>query len=241
MTSVEVLSRAVRTHLATFLGPPGETLELENEGASTVRRLRVPLFLPENDFTLTVLATVGASAFAMADGARLEGLLILRKEPPRALYEDLAALLASFASYAETHGAVLDVGDVIPAREALAPLCAMSSLLLLPPFPLGPEVAAAQLEDETRVDFTWLVPVHEAEADYAMRHGAQALVGLCTVGGVDLLRLDRACANTAVPPPDPNELEHLLRALAPERPASYLAEPSGSVIKITKRGGVSRR
>ncbi len=231
------LREAVRQHLYARLGPAGEAEVLEGNPlpGSPVQRLELPFFYPEGPIEVAVFATIGASAFVMPDGGRLEGLFLCREPPERDAFPHVHALLAAFATQAEATGATLDLGDVIPAQALLAPLAPMDALLLLPPVPLGAELAHLELPGGGRVDFAWLMPVFDDEAALAIREGAQRLMALFALERVDPCDLRRRRLDVSRAVPDLAELQRAVSQDKPTREPSFTAETEGRVIVIRRR------
>lgn len=237
--SAQDLREAVRQHLYAHLGPAGEAEVLEGNPlpGSPVQRLDLPFFYPEGPLTVAVFATIGASAFAMPDGGRLEGLFLCREPPERDAFTHVHALLAAFATQAEATGATLDFGDVVPAQALLAPLAPMDAVLLLPPVPVSAELAHLALPNEARVDFAWLMPVFEDEAEFAIREGAQRLMALFAFEQVDPCDLGRRRVDVSRAVPDVGALQQALGQDKPIRGPSFTAETDGQVIHVTRRTG----
>ncbi len=242
-TSAQDLPEAVRQHLYAHLGPASEVEVLEGNPlpGSPVQRLELPFFYPEGPLTVAVFATIGASAFAMPDGGRLEGLFLCREPPELEAFTHVRALLAVFATQAEASGATLDFGDIIPAKVMLAPLAPMDALLLLPPVPASAELAHLALPSGARVDFAWLMPVFDDEAEFAIRAGAQQLMTLFAFEQVDPCDLGRRRVDVSRAVPDVSALRRALGQDKPTRGASFTAETDGQVIQVTRRTDRGRR
>lgn len=235
------LRAAIHAHLARALGPPGETFILTGNPSpsSVIQRLEIPFFLPEQHLRHAVFATVGASAFVMSDGGRLEVMMVLAKTPPRPRFEAVHALLSSFATYPERNGKALDMGDVVPVRGLLGPFGAYDAVMLLPPVPVAPELARATLADGTAVDLAWLLPITGAEARYAVTHGPEVLMALFALERVDPTDVERRPLDTSRRVPDLEAVRALIEAeerRTQPRPATARAEVRGDVITITRRG-----
>jgi hypothetical protein len=230
--------RAIKAHLGRVLGPPGETRELRGNPRkkSAIQYIEIPFFRAENHLLHSVFATIGGFLHEMQDGGRIEGMLLLSRLPELDRFAQIHELLASFATYAETHDCVVDMGDIIDAAAQLRPLCAMRKLVLVPPVPVAADLAHLDLKDGTRIDFAWLCPIHDREADFARAHGVPALMALFALEGVDPTDLQRRALDTDKRVPDLETVQALLRQKREERGATYQAESSGDVIKITRRG-----
>lgn len=223
----------IKAHLGRFLGPPGETHLLDGnpDKSALIQRLEIPYFHPEQKLRHAVFATVGASAYAMSDGGRVEGLWIMRRVPERSMFGAIHALLASFATHAETHRAVLDMGDVIEASASLRALAPMTHLMLAPPIPVARELRALELADGSRIDFAWLLPLYANEAEASLLYGAQSLMAAFALEGLDPTEVSRPPLDTSKSLPD---LDSVLAAL--KKKPSFDLDSGGDVIRITRRG-----
>ena len=86
------------------------------------------------------------------------------------------------------------MGMVLEAGSYLAPLCRMDTVVFVPPFLMPASFQKVALRDAQTIDLLWLLPVYEAEADYACRHGIRALVTLFGEQHVDATDPQRAPA-----------------------------------------------
>ena len=254
----------VRHHLVEFLGAPDEVFELSGSPVpgSPMTALNLAYFAPQGPQGPVVFATCGACLAPMADGRRVEGLVLLRKEPTPPVFDAIQRLLAQFALFPETSSAAVQLGDVVRAAEMLKPMCAMDAVLFMPPVPFVPGFHRAPIDKERFVDLIWLLPVYEAEAQYAMQHGPQALMMLFAAQGVDLTDLARSVADTSVdpaqaeaqaqqatqqaqertknqPPPPPKQTKPARRSAPQARPVQ--AEEAGPTVRIQRRGGGAAR
>lgn len=232
------LRQAVQNHLYAHLGPAGEIETLEGSPLedSPVQRLDLAFFLPEQHIPVAVFATMGAAAYEMGDGGRMEALMLCRPTPQREAFEPIHGLLSAFATHAEATQTVLDMGDVIPARELLAPISAMQAVLLLPPVPATPALAHLVLPGGTTIDLTWLMPVYDEEADFALREGPEQLMALFALEKLDPCDLARRPLDITRSVPNLGTVQEALGRGVPPRTASYTAQAEGGVIKVTRRG-----
>jgi hypothetical protein len=233
------LRAAIKAHLGKYLGAPVQTRELRGNPlkSSPIQYLEIPYFWAEPPRTASVFATVGASLYEMEDGGRVEGLWLTKKAPEEERFEQIFRVLMSFAGYAEATGSNIDMGDVLPAERMLQGLVPMSSLLLLPPVPIDKDLAHLQLEQDTRVDFFWLLPIYPAEAALVHQAGPQALMALFVLEHADPTDLSRKALDTTRPIPSAEAVAAALKARAAEpKKASYHAESGDNVITITRRG-----
>lgn len=253
----------VRHHLVEFLGAPDEVFELSGSPVpgSPMTALNLAYFAPQGPQGPVVFATCGACLAPMADGRRVEGLVLLRKQPSQPVFDAIQRLLAQFALFPETSSAAVQLGDVVRAAEMLRPMCAMDAVLFMPPVPFVPGFHRAAIDKEHFVDLVWLLPVYEAEAQYAMQHGPQALMMLFAAQGVDLTDLARSVADTDVdpaqaeaqaqqatqqaqeraknqppPPPKPNKPT---RRAAPQGGAIQ-ANEAGPTVRVQRRSATGR-
>ena len=63
-------------------------------------------------------------------------------------------------------------------------------------------------EDES-VNFYWVLPVYDEEANYALEHGPGGLMALFSAQGLDLTRMDRDEANTLMAPEDADHVARI--------------------------------
>jgi hypothetical protein len=197
----------IRKHLVEHLGPPDEVFEVSGSPlpGSPVQALNLAYFAPAGPHSPVVFATCGASQFTMKDGRRVEGILILRKEPTSDEFEAVHRMLASFALFAEANNQVVRHGDVVRAPDELSKFCDMDALLFMPPIPFVQTFHKVSVTDG-EVEILWLLPVFDAEAEYALAHGPQSLMMLFAAQGLDLTEARRPEANTLVEPADAAEM-----------------------------------
>lgn len=198
----------VRKHLVEHLGQPDEVFEISGSPIpnSPVQSLNLAYFAPGGSHAPVVFATCGASLYRMNDGRRVEGLIILRREPNGVGFEGVNKLLGSFALFAESTGQAVRIGDVVRAPNELKQFCQMDAVLFLPPVPFVPQFHQLPVTRNEQVDLVWLLPVYEDEAEYALKHGPQALMLLFAAQGLDLTDPERGEANTLVTPEDAAEM-----------------------------------
>ncbi len=198
----------VRKHLVEHLGAPDEVFEVSGSPLpnSPVQALNLAYFAPAGPQSPVVFATCGASLYEMNDGRRVEAMMVLRREPQGEAFDAVHRLLASFALFAETNDEVVRVGDVVRAQQELSGFSKMDAILFMPPVPFVPSFHRAEITNGMEVELIWLLPVYEAEANYALEHGPQALMMLFAAQHLDLTEVERDEANTLVRPEDAAEL-----------------------------------
>jgi hypothetical protein len=222
----------IRKHLVEHLGPPDEVFEVSGSPipGSPVQALNLAYFAPAGPHSPVVFATCGASQFTMKDGRRVEGILILRKEPDADAFDAVHRMLASFALFAEANNQVIRQGDVVRAPEELSKFCDMDAILFMPPIPFVPSFHKVHVTDG-EVEVLWLVPVFEQEAEYALANGPQSLMMLFAAQGLDLTEPRRGEANTLMEPKDAAEMakrmgEESARKAESEGPRPILTQPT---------------
>ncbi|MCB9646748.1 MAG: suppressor of fused domain protein [Deltaproteobacteria bacterium] len=251
----------VRKHLVEYLGPPDEVFELSGSPipGSPMPALNLAYFAPQGPQNPVVFATCGASLYKMADGRRVEGMVLLRREPEQAAFEAVHKMLAQFALFSEANKTPVRLGDVVRAQDMLRGFCEMDAILFMPPVPFVPNFHKAPITADEAVDMVWLLPVYEAEAEYTIKHGPQALMMLFAAQGLDLTEPTREEANTFMEPKDAEEMARRAMEDAKDRAktqapvptagkpkssrrdmnkGSFKVEEGNSALKITRRGGV---
>lgn len=198
----------IRKHLVEHLGPPDEVFEVSGSPipGSPMQALNLAYFAPAGPHSPVVFATCGASQYTMSDGRRVEGILIMRREPDSDQFEAVHRMLASFALFPESNNQVIRHGDVVHATDELRKFCDMDAILFMPPIPFVPTFHQVQVTQEKQVEILWLLPVFTAEAEYALAHGPQSLMMLFAAQGLDLTEPRRDEANTLVEPKDAAEM-----------------------------------
>lgn len=227
----------VRQHLVEFLGAPDEVFELAGSPVpgSAMSALNLAYFAPQGPQAPVVFSTCGASLLQTADGRRNEGLVLLRKEPPPPVFDGVQRLLAQFALFPERSPNPVQLGDVVRAKEMLRPICGMDAVLFMPPVPFVPAFHRAAIGPQQFVDFVWLLPVFEDEAEYAMQHGPQALMMLFAAQGVDLTDLQRTEADTTMDPAEAEVRAQEATQRAQERAKNQSPRPSAGKPKSSRR------
>ena len=193
---------AVRQHLVEHLGPPLDVFEVHGspDPGSPLSTFNVAFFAPDGADGPAIMATCGASLFRMKDGRRVEALVMLAPPPPPDRVDAVRRLLASFAVFPETSGDVVRLGDVVRAEAELAPFSRMDAIVFVPPFTFLPSFHRVGLPDGGSVELVWLLLIHASEAEYAIAHGAQALMSLFADQNIDLTHPHRGPANTSRAP-----------------------------------------
>ncbi len=202
-------TKKLRKHLTNHLGTPTELYRMSKnpQKGSAISDLTIAYFAPGGPSSRVVFATVGAYRHRMSDGRRMEALTILRKEPTGAAFEAVRALLSSIVLVPEAYHRTLRHGDILRAREYLAGFSSMDAVLLMPPMPFTAPFHRAPLSQSGEaVDWMWLIPIYEAEGQYALDHGYQALMVLFAAQGLDLTDPNRPQADVAIDPVDAVEL-----------------------------------
>jgi hypothetical protein len=250
----------IRKHLVEHLGPPDEVFEVSGSPipGSPMQALNLAYFAPAGPHSPVVFATCGAAQYTMKDGRRIEGILILRREPDAEAFDAVHRLLASFALFAEANDQVIRHGDVVHAPEELSKFCDMDALLFMPPIPFVQTFHTLQVTQGKEVEILWLLPVYDAEAEYALANGPQSLMMLFAAQSLDLTEPHRAEANTMMEAKDAAEMakrmgeEHARRTEAegpkpmaqPAKPktsrrtigkGSFEVEEEGGAVKISRR------
>jgi hypothetical protein len=225
------------------LGPPDEVFEVSGSPlpASPVQALNLAYFAPAGPHSPVVFATCGASQYRMKDGRRIEGIVILRREPDGNAFDAVHRMLASFALFAETNDQTIRLGDVVRAPEELEKFCGMDAILFMPPIPFVETFHRAAVTGGEKVEIVWLLPVYESEASYALANGPQALMMLFAAQSLDLTEPHRDEANTLIDPSDAKEMaqrvsEENQKRLAAEgpKPIQQPAKPKSSRRSVGK-------
>ncbi len=210
----------VREHLIVHLGAPYEVAELRKNpvSGSPIEMLEIAYFAPGGMQAPVLFATCGLSQSLMENGRRMEGLFMVRPAPPKPqlVYD----LLSAFALYPDKNQVALGIGDVIPGGQELEALCPMDALLVLPPVQFVEGFQRIPRWDQTVVELFWLLPVFEAEANYAVEHGPESLLMLFAAQGLDLTDLKRDEANTVLPPEDAEQMAKRREAEDRKKPRS---------------------
>jgi hypothetical protein len=230
---------AARHHFVSHLGAPRDVIQITGNPRpeSALASLDVAIFAPGGPKQPAIYATVGVSAMAMPDGRHLEGIVVARPPLSAAQEEGIVRLLGSFALFLESHDKPLGPGDVIRSKDEVGAFSDMDAVLFLPPVPFVESFHAYERPDGETVEVAWVLPVYDAEADYALAHGANALMMLFAAQQVDLTELDRDEANTLVAPEDAKELARLAEEEARNRgPAKPKLEVSSEALAAFRAG-----
>lgn len=228
----------IRKHLVEHLGPPDEVFEVSGSPLpdSPVQSLNLAYFAPAGPHSPVVFATCGASLFQMKDGRRVEAMMVHRREPQAEAFDAVHRLLASFALFAEANDEIVRIGDVVRAPTELEGFCKMDAVLFMPPVPFVPTFHRVEITKNREVELVWLLPVYDAEANYALENGPQSLMMLFAAQGLDLTEMDRDEANTLIRPEDAEELAK--RAM---EEAQKKAEEAAPTPMMTTKQKSSRR
>lgn len=144
------------------------------------RVLRVEPASPTDVWTYV---TVGGWAATESENNGLEFILCTPEANPRAV-----ELLAMTVFY--NRGGKLDLGHTLPIGEAWLPGSACDHLLVSLPYPFGPELEIAHVGDR-HVQFTWLLPITEAERALKVDRGVEALESIFDQVGLHFWQVDR--------------------------------------------------
>ena len=214
----------VRRHLVEHLGAPKAVFEVSGSplADSPVQTLNLAYFCPQGADAPVVFATCGASLFEMKDGRRVEGLVLLHKEPDAAAFASVQRLLGSFALFAESNDEAIQVNDVLHVPDDLTAFCAMDAVLLIPPVPFVPTFHRLSVAESAEVELLWLLPVYASEVEYALEHGPQATIMLFAAQGLNMSDPQRPEADTQI---SPGEAEAAARRVLEENQASDPGSP----------------
>lgn len=218
-----------------------EQVQVMQGGAApdAIPQLHVAQFAPEGPTSPNVFATCGASLYEMEDGRRIEGIVICRREPTEEERQGILRLLGRFSLFPATQKAVFRPGDLIDAKEDLAAFCDMDSVLMLPPLPFVDTFRTVDSRHGA-IEILWLVPIFNAEAEYARTHGIPALLNLVSAQGLDLSEPRRDEANTLMAPEEAASMA-LERAKEQAEKAKNAAPSPRSVAKLkTNRKNVGK-
>jgi suppressor of fused protein SUFU len=247
----------VRKHLVEHLGRPDEVFEVRGSplANSPLQVLHLAYFAPGGTEAPVVFATCGASLFQMKDGRRVEGIMLLRAAPSPEAVIAIHRMLSSFAIFAEANDETVRVGDVVRAPENLHQFSHMDAVLFLPPVPFVESFHKILIRNDQSVDVIWLLPVYESEAQYALKHGPQALMLLFAAQGLDLTEMERDEANTLIEPEDARQLAQkraeeerkkgdqktparpkVLGRKPPTSTGSYQVQDDANAVTVVRRG-----
>lgn len=175
----------VRDHLERFFHGHRVTTEQWQRGPalSELPELRVLKIAPGPRTQLWTYATTGACAIENPDSALLEFFILAGSPDDRHI--ELATLVAW---YQLEHR--LGIGHTIPLGEPCLPNSLCDHFLLSTPYPFGPELEICPL-DANHAHITWLLPITQAERDFKVEHGLEALESLFEAEGLEYWDLRR--------------------------------------------------
>ncbi|MCK6551858.1 suppressor of fused domain protein, partial [Myxococcota bacterium] len=248
----------VRKHLVEHLGAPDEVYEVRGSPIPTspIQALHLSYFAPGGPEAPVVFATCGAALFTMKDGRRVEAMMLFRRQPEPDAIAAIHRMLSSFAVFSEANDEAVRIGDVVRAGDDLHQFCAMDAILFLPPVPFVESFHRIPLTQGRQAEMIWLLPVFDAEADYALQHGPQALMMLFAAQGLDLTDPGRDEANTLILPEDarglaekrseeerkkaaakgPSPTSRAPTRAAPQGSGSFDVDDRGDAVAIVRRG-----
>ncbi len=158
----------LRRHLQTFFaGHPYEETVWTLGPTEALPRLRIAVIGPGPRTNLWVYATLGASETTVET---MDGIEFLITAPA----EDLrhVELLTMTAYYYHTEW--LDLGHTLPIGEPWLRGSRCDHLLVSLPYAFGPRLEVCHLE-KRQIRVYWLVPITEAEREFKVEHGLEAL------------------------------------------------------------------
>ena len=204
MSALEFIS-AVRDHLTTFLGAPSRVLNLQlNNPDLPFESLEIAIFNEENEHP-TILSTCGLCQNQILDGRRMELLFIVDDHGNSAVLEALVDTLGTLSVFAATAVPPLNYGGMLGAREQLETISPMDGVIFFPPFMLVNEFHGFEAPDGSPIQFLWVVPIYEDEAEYADEHGPRELANLVGANQINLTDLERPMANVEMTPDAVNQ------------------------------------
>lgn len=200
--SPEIL--AVRQHLVSHLGAPADVVAIRGnpDPDAVLQEIEVATFAPGGTDQPVVFATCGVSRVEMQDGRYVEAMIIVNRMPSAAHTEAIHKLLGSFALFAENNAQPVGLGDVVRSKDDVQTFSEMDALVFMPPLPFVESFHEFSRADGAEVEYIWLLPVYEDEAQYALDHGPGPLMMVFAAQRLDLTRMDREEANTLVSPED---------------------------------------
>ncbi len=165
--AVSDVNAVVRQHLRRFFA--GHVCE-EHQwtlGPAPIElpHLRVAEFSPGPKSELWVYITIGAQQ--ARNDARLEFLITAPAQDQRHF-----ELVTMAAWYHGRHG--LGTGHTLPIGEPWLPGSSCNFFLVSLPYPFGPELEVCNFQGG-HVHVLWLLPITEAELDYKVQEGVEAL------------------------------------------------------------------
>ncbi len=90
-------------------------------------------------------------------------------------------------------GGNLDIGHTLPIGEPWLPESGCTCLLVSLPYPYGPDLQTCHVGDR-HVEFLWLLPISEAERDFKVTSGLEALESRFEEVGLRYWQVDRTSA-----------------------------------------------
>jgi hypothetical protein len=151
-------------------GPIGEVLP----------QFRVRRIAPASESDGWVYVSIGA--FEVADGQREEFIIMSPEETP--YHVESLAVVSYFHA---TSGHPLHVNRTVNLGRPWMEGASASRFLLSVPYPFGPRAEWCQIDDGSLVQFLWLVPITQSEADYTAQNGVDVLETLFEEQEVDIL------------------------------------------------------
>jgi len=95
-------------------------------------------------------------------------------------------LLSMVSNYHSDHAHHLDVGSIIPIGRPWIVGAYCDHLLVSLPYPYGPRLERCEINGTT-IQFLWLLPIFESEAQFARLHGTEALQEKFDLLGINYL------------------------------------------------------
>jgi hypothetical protein len=163
--------------IETFTWPAGPILEQNPH-------FRVLRIAPESSSDLWTYVSIGGWAATSADNHGLEFLVCTGSPDARAI-----ELLAMTVFY--NRGGKLGLAHTMPIGEPWLPGSVCDHLLACLPYPFGPDLQTCHVGDR-HVEFLWLLPITEAERNWKVSHGLEALESRFEETGLRYWQVDRA-------------------------------------------------
>lgn len=175
----------VEGHVRAFFA--GHDCEPQVWRAGPMRELhpqfRVLEIAPGPRTVLWTYASVGAAILSQTDAQALEFVLQAPRPDPR-----LVEIVTMVAHYNHRHP--LGEGHTVPIGGAWLDRSPSDHLLISKPYPFGPDFERIDApEGQARV--LWLLPITEAERDFKIANGLEALESRFEEAGVEYWRPDR--------------------------------------------------
>lgn len=146
------------------------------------RALRVA---PAGPGGLWQYVSAGAWAATEGQGRGLEFVLSTPAETPRAV-----ELLAMVVYYHQTDR--LGLGHTVPNGQPWLPESQCDHLLVSLPYPFGPDLQTCRIGDR-HLEVLWLLPITQAERDFKVTHGAEALEQRLDQAALEYWDVHRTC------------------------------------------------